>query len=50
MRLGHLFYYRLVLMAEADSNSDWTSLWLGLDVLAALLRWWPRRRTSKAIS
>jgi hypothetical protein len=25
-------------------------LWLGLDVLAGLLRWWPRRRTSKAIS
>ena len=22
-------------------------LWLGLDVLAGLLRWWPRRRTSK---
>ena len=22
-------------------------LWLGFDVLAGLLRWWPRRRTSK---
>jgi hypothetical protein len=24
MRPGHPFYYRLVLIAEADSNSDWT--------------------------
>ena len=24
MRLGCPFYYRLVLTAEADSNSDWT--------------------------
>jgi hypothetical protein len=31
MRPGHPFYYRLVLMAEADSNSDWTGplAWLG---------------------
>jgi hypothetical protein len=31
MRPGHLFYCRLVLMAEADSNSEWTGplAWLG---------------------
>jgi hypothetical protein len=31
MRPRHLFYCRLVLMAEADSNSDWTGplAWLG---------------------
>jgi hypothetical protein len=31
MHPGHPFYYRLVLMAEADSNSDWTGplAWLG---------------------
>jgi hypothetical protein len=31
MRPGHPFYCRLVLMAEANSNSDWTRplAWLG---------------------
>jgi hypothetical protein len=31
MRPRHPFYYRLILMAEADSNSDWTGplAWLG---------------------
>ena len=31
MRLGRLFYCRLVLTAKADSNSDWTRplAWLG---------------------
>ena len=31
MRPGRPFYCRLVLMAEADSNSDWTGplAWLG---------------------
>jgi hypothetical protein len=50
MRPGHPFYCRLVLMAETDSNSDWTG------PLAWLRRpCWPpkvvdKRRTSKAIS
>ena len=42
MRPGRLFYCRLVLMAEADSNSDWTGplAWLGRP-------WWPPKVVAK---
>jgi hypothetical protein len=44
MRPGHLFYCRLVLMAEADSNSDWTGslAWLGRP-------YWPPKVVAKEV-
>jgi hypothetical protein len=44
MRPGHLFYYRLVLMAKADSNSDWTRplAWLGRP-------YWPPKVVAKEV-
>jgi hypothetical protein len=44
MRLGRPFYCRLVLMAEADSNSDWTRplAWLGRPC-------WPSKVVAKEV-
>jgi hypothetical protein len=44
MRPGHPFYCRLVLMAEEDSNSDWTGplAWLGRPC-------WPSKVVAKEV-
>jgi hypothetical protein len=44
MRPGHLFYCRLVLMTETDSNSDWTGplAWLGRPC-------WPSKVVAKEV-
>lgn len=44
---GCPFYYLLLLEPEMDSNLTCTGPPLSLDVLAGLLRRWPRRSTSK---